>query len=199
MKDINIFMERCSKVISLSTLHWCLGANVLWCQPFLCLFVFAAVPPSTVHSHLPSLLFASCLTFCSQPQCPPAYTGGIQWGWCHSTSQTEQVTPRQAYPVAYIIKSLILCLAFQNLPNLAPAYFVIRSSPHFLPSLLCIAPFLAILQSLNIRLFFWFHAFVQTTSSILWPSPYWSASSYRSTGNINIFFQTLMWFSYWSS
>lgn len=102
--------------------------------------------------------------------------------------------PTQAYPVTYIIKSLILCLAFQNLPNLAPVCFFIWISPHFSPSILCIAPFLAIVQSLNIPLLFCFHAFVQTTPYMLWPSPCWSASC-----SFQIFsFQTFLSFPFLS-
>lgn len=90
-----------------------------------CFSATLLLPPSTVHSHFPSLMFASWLTFCIHPQCPPIYpTPEIP----SDVGATEHLRmskslPAQAHPVTYIINSLTLCLAFQNLPNLAPVYF----------------------------------------------------------------------------
>lgn len=78
------------------------------------------------------------------PLCPPLEISSEVGAPAHP--RLSKSLPTQAYPVAYIIKSLILCLAFQSLPNLAPACFFIWMSPCFPPSVLCIAPFLAIVH-----------------------------------------------------
>lgn len=100
----------------------CFDANLI-----MFFFFFAAVflLPFTVHSHFAFSLFASWLTFCIQPQCPPICPTPKIPSEVGATEhlRMSKLLPVQAHPVAYIIKSLSLCLAFQNLPNLAPVYF----------------------------------------------------------------------------
>lgn len=145
---------------------WCWPHNVFFSCPVLPLLLSVVIFP------------LYCLPF----DWPSASSLGVLQAVPHLSYLSEVGTPvhlklskslpSQVSPVSYIIKSFFVWL--QSLPNLAPVCFFIWISPHFPPSVLCIAPFLAIHQLLNTPLF-WFCAFVPTTPWTLWLSPYWSA------------------------
>lgn len=83
---------------SLFTPPWCLGAHVLWCQPFL---FFAAVPSSSFHCPQSFSLFTVCLLTDLLQPAVSVLQSVLHWWYlvrCHSTSQTEQVTPRSSTP-----------------------------------------------------------------------------------------------------